>query len=86
MTTPRPQEVAALAGVPVEQLRKVDEFEVRSVLGPIVTPEVLECATSQPANYWCVGTNYYLDDGFYGPVCCINTMYYDSTLGLCAAE
>ena len=74
--------VAQLAQVDESQVEQVSVDEVREALASRVDATVLEVATGQPAAYWRVDDTYYLDDAFFGDVCDIEDLRYDSELGL----
>lgn len=78
----RTDAVAQLAQVSESEVQEVTVDEVRSALTGHVDATVLEVATGQPAAYYKVGETYYLDDAFFGDVCDIEDLRYDSELGL----
>ena len=84
MADGRPGDVAALVGVPVNQVESVDRDTVVTALTGIVDPLALEFVTSGQANvwYWRVGSRYFLDDAFWGPVTDFRNLAFDDDMGV----
>jgi len=82
MGTNRRDEVAALAGVPLEQVIPATPDELRRAYADSAAAAVVGVATQEPATYWRVGTRYYLDDPYFGPVIAIDDLRYDEEIGL----
>lgn len=80
----RRHEVAALAGVNVEQVQAVDVEQVQRALAERIDDTVLSVALQEPAHYWQVGDRFFLDDPFFGDVVEFTQLEYDPALGLVA--
>lgn len=84
----RRDEVARLAGVPVEQVLPVTPAEVRRLYddrAPIAVVDVATAGASETgeASYlWRVGDTCYLDDATFGDVVALDDLRYDPKLGL----
>lgn len=76
------QEVAALAGVPLDQVHVATAAELIAAYGDSAPQVVIEVGTQEHADYWRVGTRYYLDDPSFGPPCPIDDLRYSHELGL----
>lgn len=84
----RRDEVAILAGVPLDQVHPATADEIRRACADRVPTDVLEIATygtgetGEAHYFWRVGDTCYLDDATFGDVVAIDDLRYDSTLGL----
>ena len=84
----RSEDVAALAGVPVDQVEPVDRDTVIAALTGSVDPLALEFVTSQESNvwFWRVGSRYFLDDAYWGPVTDFRNLAFDDDMGVSDAS
>jgi hypothetical protein len=78
----RRREVAALAGMPLDQVHPATANEVRRAYADSAASAVVTVATQAPAAYWRVGDRYYLDDPYFGPVVALDDLRYSPDLGL----
>lgn len=77
----RQTEIAALCGVSVEFVIEVSAEEVRAALTGGIDPVVLDVATQEGQFAKC-GTEYFLDDPYFGDVVNIRDLAYNSKIGL----
>jgi hypothetical protein len=83
INTMRREEVAQLAGVPLDQVIQVSETDVRAAMAAVLPAEILELALSEEvAVYWSADKRYWLDDPFFGPPAPFDALRYDAELGL----
>lgn len=76
------EDVAALAGVPVKQVQRATEGEIRRAYADSASHVVVQIITQEYARYWRVDRRYYLEDRYFGPVVAIDDLRYNSKLGL----
>ncbi len=84
----RRNDVARLAGVPVEHVIPINTNGVRLMYSDRAPNDVLEVAcsgkaeTGEPCFYWRIGSTCYLDDATFGEVVAIDDLRYDRETGL----
>lgn len=78
----RREEVAVLANVSVDQVLLANVGRVREKCADQVPAIVLEVATQEPAFYWEVGEDFYLDDAMFGDVVNFKDLRYNEVYGL----
>jgi hypothetical protein len=76
------EEVASLAGVPLDQVHPATAEEVRRAYADSAASAVVSVATQEPSTYWRVGGRYYLDDRSFGEVVALDDLRYSPDLGL----
>lgn len=77
----RPADVAALANVPVSQVRPVSLAEVQAALGDRLPADAFDALAAAPATFWQAGSSYYVDDEEWGEVVEITRLSYDRERG-----
>jgi hypothetical protein len=78
----RRNDVAQLAGVPVDHVEESTYEDMFSAYMDIALAMVLAAPTGSSATYWCVGAQFYLDDPLFGPVISVDDLGYEDGRGL----